>query len=94
MNPTAASAAVYSLVAIVLLAGLVSLIPELLRSHFRLRLLELRLTSGSPEMLAAAAAGFLLASSPRYWLRWWQRGRPPLSAIPAPAEIDSLLASL
>lgn len=94
MNPTAASAAVYSLVAILLLAELAALIPELFRSHFRLRLLQLQLTPGSPEILAAAAAGFLLASSPRYWLRWCRRGRPPLSRLATPAEIESLLASL
>lgn len=94
MNMTAASAAVYSLVAILLLAGLAALLPEMWLAHFRLRRLEAGWRSSPPEALAQAVAIYLLPGSPSLWLRWASRGFPPLGSLLDPVEVRSALSRL
>lgn len=94
MNTTAASAAVFSLVSLVLLAGVAALVPELRLAHFRLRRLEIELRSEPPEALAEAVASYLLPGSPTLWIRWARRGFPALGSVLDPGELQSALARL
>ncbi len=109
MNPAAASAAVYSLVAILGLAVVLGLWFESRLAWLRTAVLESmnqlppgrgrktapELFSNAPnEAVSRAVAAYLLPGRPGLWFRWISRGFPPLHTLPDAAEIRSVLSAL
>ena len=104
MNPAAASAAVYSLLAILGLLLALGLLREALRDGFRVRFVEIqnrtpigRRLETAPDLFSAmrrAVACYQIVSSPALAIRWVVRGFPPPESLLSGSEVRFLLSRL